>query len=198
MPREPPVTIATLPFNVSMARSYVSSANRSHRYNSARPMRDVAIIGAGELGGTLAHIAGASRRARRRSAWSTTPGRWPPARRSTSRRPRRSRGSRRASAVTPIWRAPLAARVVVLADRVARRRVAGRRRAAAVEAAAERARARASCCAGAAQRELVERGVVRAGLRARASCSARRPKRSLARCARSSRSKPTARRATWR
>src|SRR5213593_3981656 len=54
MPREPPVTKAILPVKDCIADS---------RYNIAS-MRDVAIIGAGEVGGTLAHALARSNIAR--------------------------------------------------------------------------------------------------------------------------------------
>ena len=82
MPREPPVTSATFP------RSDCIAITISQR------MQDVAIIGAGELGGAVAHVL-----ARRDLVRSITlideTGASPPARRSTSRRRRRSKASRR-------------------------------------------------------------------------------------------------------
>src|SRR5262245_54464970 len=50
MPREPPVTNATFRLSVSAAFSIRAAA-----YNTPR-MQEVAIVGAGELGGLLAHV----------------------------------------------------------------------------------------------------------------------------------------------
>src|SRR5471030_2283172 len=56
MPRDPPVTIATFPVkdSIVIALSRQPWLRTDSHYNSA-PMHDVAIIGAGELGGELAH-----------------------------------------------------------------------------------------------------------------------------------------------
>src|SRR5580692_7593109 len=55
MPRDPPVTIATFPVRDSIMIALAGSrVSFDSHYNSA-PMDDVAIVGAGELGGELAH-----------------------------------------------------------------------------------------------------------------------------------------------
>ena len=55
MPRDPPVTNATLSFNETIVSALSRQPCRPTHYNSP-PMRKVAIIGAGELGGSLAHV----------------------------------------------------------------------------------------------------------------------------------------------